>query len=210
MHYGGTEVTSSQDRALFMMSYFVELFQTWGTLSPSSALALGLFFAMAAFIVFPRTVFIVTAGATFGLWAAPIILVGGTAGCVLAFLLSRYVASNWVRRKLERKPELIAIARAVDDDGWRIIALMRLGVPVPGSLQNYLFGLTKIDLLTFAISTFIFTSPQIFLFTFLGATGRASLLDNQPLSFTIATIVLTVAIMALISWRVKQILRVKV
>src|SRR3954451_22828569 len=132
-----------------------------------------------------------------------------SAGSGLALALSRHTAAGWVRRKLARRPHLDAVARAVDLEGWRIIALMRLGVPVPGSVQNFLFGLTRIDLATYAISTLVFASPQVFLFAYLGATGRASLLEDQPPGFLLLSAALTLVAMLLISWRVKRILRAR-
>jgi uncharacterized membrane protein YdjX (TVP38/TMEM64 family) len=185
-------------------------FQHLGDLTLLSAASLGLFFVLAAFVVFPRTLLILTAGATFGLNAAPIILLGGTAGGVLAFALSRYIAADWFRRRLDKKPMLRAVAQAVDDEGWRIVALMRLGAPVPSALQNYLFGLTNINIVTYSISTLIFSAPQILLFSFLGATGRASIVNDRSsgvsLGFSLLGIVLAIAIITLISWRVRTLL----
>src|SRR5207244_773917 len=162
------------------------------------------------FVIFPRTLLILAAGATFGLAAAPIILLSGTTGGILAFSSSRYIASNWFRRKLATRPILRVIAQAVDDDGWRIIALMRLGAPLPSALQNYLFGLTNVSIVTYSIATLVFSAPQVFLFSFLGATGRASLLQDGssglPLGFSLVAISLAVAIIALISWRVRTLL----
>ena len=66
---------------------------------------------------------------------------------------------------------LRAIARAVDDEGWRIIALMRLGAPLPSAVQNYLFGLTNINIVTYAVATLIFSSPQVILCAFLERTA---------------------------------------
>jgi hypothetical protein len=81
-------------------------------------------------------------------------------GGALAFLLSRYIAADWFRRKLKQRPNLDAVAEAVDKEGWRIIALMRLGAPVPRALQNYLFGLTRIKLITFILVTLSSTLPK--------------------------------------------------
>ncbi|MGL9620801.1 VTT domain-containing protein [Bradyrhizobium sp. U531] len=190
-----------------MTDYILEAFRGLGHPSVTSGAILALFFVLAALIVFPRTILIVAAGASFGIGAAPIILVAGTAGGTLAFLLARYIASEWFRQKLERRSKLEAIAQAVDKEGWRIVALMRLGAPLPSALQNYLFGLTKIRLVSFILATLVFSAPQVFLFTFLGATGRASLLDDKPIELAILPIILTVAIIALISWRVQKLLR---
>src|SRR5215475_3779930 len=92
----------------------VEWLQRLGELSAWSALALGLFFAAVGLVVLPRTPLIVAAGATFGLAAIPIILVGGTLGSIVAFLLSRSIASHRFQRWLERHPSLQAVAHAVD------------------------------------------------------------------------------------------------
>ncbi len=168
-------------------------------------MAVGLVFLAMAFIVLPRTPLICAAGAAFGWKVAGIILLSGTIGAILAFLTSRYVASNWFRKRLEGKPNFGVIAQAVDEEGWRIIALMRLGVPLPGALQNYLFGLTRIDISTYSISTFVFTAPQVFLYSFLGATGRASLLDEN-LGISLIAMALIMATVALIAWRVRVLL----
>ncbi len=186
-------------------------FQQMGDLTVAPAMALGLFFLAAALITFPRTLLVLTAGATFGLSAAPIILLGGTIGAILAFSLSRYVASAWFRRKLQSRPVLHAVAQAVDDEGWRIVALVRLGAPIPSVLQNYAFGLTNIGIVTYGAATLAFTAPQIFLFCFLGATGRAAVLDDGSsavrLGSLLIVIALTSAIIAIIFWRVRSLLR---
>ncbi len=187
-----------------MTEHIVELFQTWGHLSLTSGTALALFFFLAALVIFPRTVLIVAAGASFGTGAAPIILVAGTAGGTVAFLLSRHIASSWFRRKIAERANLEAIADAVDREGWRVVALMRLGVPVPSALQNYLFGLTRINLIAYILATLVFSSPQVFLFSFLGATGRASLLEDKPIGLTLVSILATVGVIALLAWRVRK------
>ena len=171
-------------------------------------MALSLVFLLMAFIVVPRTPLICAAGAAFGWKVAGIILVSGTVGAILAFLISRYVAASWFRRKLDRMPTFGVIAQAVDEEGWRIIALMRLGVPLPSAVQNYLFGLTRIDIVTFAISTFVFSAPQVFLYSTLGATGRASLLGESGVhpGVLLIGILLIVATIGLLAWRVRVLL----
>jgi uncharacterized membrane protein YdjX (TVP38/TMEM64 family) len=185
----------------------IEWLERLGQLNAASALALGLFFTAIGLVVFPRTPFIIAAGATFGLSAAPIILIGGTAGSMLAFALSRYVASGRFHCWLERHQRLQAVARAVDLEGWRIVALLRLGVPIPNAATNYMLGLTRIGFSTYVLATLIFSIPQIVLFCFLGATGRASLLDGAEIPSSLISIALGAALIALISWRVRSMLR---
>jgi len=187
--------------------HIIDWVERLGQLNTASALALGLFFTAIGLVVLPRTPFIIAAGATFGLSAAPIILIGGTAGSTLAFVLSRHVASDRFYRWLERHQRLQAVARAVDLEGWRIIALLRLGVPIPNAATNYMLGLTRIGFPTYVLATLIFSIPQIVLFCFLGATGRASLLDGSALGSSLLSIALAAMLIGLISWRVKSMLR---
>lgn len=193
-----------------MTEAVIDWFHHFGVLTFTSVLALCVVFLSTAFVVVPRTLIILAAGATFGLAAAPIILLSGTIGGIFAFLSSRYIAANWFRRMLVTRPVLRAIAQAVDDEGWRIIALMRLGAPLPSAMQNYLFGLTNVDIVTYSIATFVFSAPQVFLFSFLGATGRSSLLQDGssglPLGFSLIALLLASTTVALISWRVRILL----
>src|SRR6185437_6528155 len=185
----------------------VEWFQRLGELGTWSALALGLFFAAVGLVVLPRTPLIVAAGATFGLAAAPIILVGGTLGSTVAFLLSRSVASSRFQQWLERHPSLQAVAHAVDLEGWKIVALLRLGVPIPNAATNYMLGLTLIDFFGYVVATMIFSIPQTVLFCFIGSAGRATLLDGSRALSSLVSIMLAVALITLISWRVRRVLR---
>lgn len=185
----------------------IEWVQRLGELNALSALSLGLFFAAIGLVVFPRTPFIIAAGATFGLAAAPVILIGGLAGSMLAFVLSRYVASSRFHGWLDRHPRLQAVARAVDLEGWKIIALLRLGVPIPNAATNYMLGLTRIGFATYVLATLIFSIPQIGLFCFLGASGRASLLEGAGFGSSLLSIALAAALIALISWRVRSVFR---
>jgi uncharacterized membrane protein YdjX (TVP38/TMEM64 family) len=185
----------------------VEWLQHLGELGTWSALALGLFFAAVGLVVLPRTPLIVAAGATFGLAAAPIILIGGTLGSILAFLLSRSIASHRFQRWLERHPSLLAVAHAVDLEGWKIVALLRLGVPIPNAATNYMLGLTRIGFPSYVAATMIFSIPQIVLFSFVGSAGRATLLDGSRALSSVVSIALAAALIALISWRVRSMLR---
>lgn len=70
--------------------------------------------------------------------------------------------------------------------------------------------MTNIGLLPFALITFVFTLPQIVLYAYLGASGRALLLDDGPMPLNrmvIATALVTaLIILLLVSRRVRMIL----
>ncbi|MDB5502448.1 MAG: ydjZ 1 [Tardiphaga sp.] len=195
-----------------MTSETVRWLESFGQLDLGSAAVLAALFVVAAFVPMPRVFLMLGAGAAFGLQALWVIVPSTTLGGVLAFLLARGLLRRWVERQTGRKPLWGVLAQAIDDEGWRIAALMRFWGPAPNCVQNYLFGLTHIGLLPYLLITLVFTLPQIALYTWVGASGRAILLENGELPFNpwlmglAAIVVLTIAV--LVSRRIRKILTV--
>lgn len=163
-----------------MTDSLIQFVRSFGELNVSSAAALALVFVTTGLVLVPRALLCLAAGAMFGLPAIPVILPSTTAGGVIAFLLARHLMSGRLRRQLETRPRLRVIADAVDSEGWRVVALLRVGSPLPSAVLSYLFGLTRIGLAPFTLATFFFTVPQITLYVYLGAAGRAAFFEDGP------------------------------
>jgi len=148
-------------------------------LGATSSAMLSLMFFAASFVLIPRTFLCLGAGASFGLAAVPIILPSTMLGGILAFLLARHFLAERLRIYIDARPRLARIATAVDEEGWRIVALLRFASPLPNAVQNYVFGLTRIGFLPYAITTLVFSVPQIVLYVYLGSLGRTVLLDES-------------------------------
>jgi uncharacterized membrane protein YdjX (TVP38/TMEM64 family) len=148
-------------------------------LTPFSLGALVLLFIASGFVLLPRILVCVMAGAAYGTIAIPIAIPSATTGALIAFLTARYLVREFVQRRIERRKLLSRISNAVDQEGWRIVALMRLGAPIPGAVTNYLFGLTNIGWWSYAWASFLFCIPQIILFVSLGAAGRAAIVQDS-------------------------------
>ena len=157
----------------------VDFLRQWGELSPTSAAVLALVFIAGGFVPVPRTFLTIAAGVVYGMEAVPIIIPAAAIGCLFAFLFARYLFADMLWRFVERKPKLLAIMNAVNAEGWRIIALCRLASPIPSTIQNALFGLTRIDVWTYLWATVVFSIPQAFLYAYLGAVGKAALLGES-------------------------------
>lgn len=161
----------------------VDFLRRWGELSPTSAAVLVLVFVVGGLVPVPRTFLTLAAGVVYGMKAIPIVIPATTLGCLVTFLLSRYLFGARVWRAVQNKPKVLAIMNAVEAEGWRIVALCRLASPIPSTIQNATFGLTRIGLWPFTWATFVFTIPQIVLYTYLGAIGKAALLgEGESLS----------------------------
>jgi uncharacterized membrane protein YdjX (TVP38/TMEM64 family) len=159
----------------------MQWFPDGGDLGVNSSMMLSLIFFAASFVPFPRTFLCLGAGAGFGLAVVFVILPSTMLGGILAFLSARYFFSERLHRFVDARPRLRRFATAVDEEGWRVVALLRFASPVPNAVQNYVFGLTRIGFLPFAVTTFVFSIPQIVLYVYLGSAGRAVLL-NESLS----------------------------
>jgi uncharacterized membrane protein YdjX (TVP38/TMEM64 family) len=152
----------------------------WSVEAPlTGAAMLALIFVFTGLIPIPRTLLCIASGVFFGLIAIPIILPSTTLGGIICFMLARHFLAETLRRLAVRRPGLRSLLEAVDSEGWRILALVRFGSPVPTVAQNYLFGLTRMNVWLFAATTFIFTIPQVCLYVYLGAIGRAALLEDS-------------------------------
>jgi uncharacterized membrane protein YdjX (TVP38/TMEM64 family) len=175
----------------------------------------GLAFLAAAFVAgallfIPRPPLCVAGGILFGLSAFPVALVSSTVGAILAFLISRYLFRSSFLKAINRRPKSKwrAIKDAVDIEGWRIVGLLRLASPVPGTATNYLFGLTRISLWQYTAATIAGLMPQTFLFVYLGTTGNAALRAESWFKFGVmlASVGFALAVCWLIAQRTRAIL----
>jgi site-specific recombinase XerD len=80
---------------------------------------------------------------------------------------------------------------AIDAEGWRLVALLRLASLIPGTATNYILGVTRVGLWTYTAATFIGLLPQIALFVYLGAAGRVALDDPSRSPLRIALIAIS-------------------
>ncbi|NOT39498.1 MAG: sulfurtransferase [Alphaproteobacteria bacterium] len=132
-----------------------------------------LLFGVAAVVFFPGAVFGLAGGALFGpFWGTALNVVGGTFGAILAFLIARYAASEWMAQRTGGKlKELIA---GVESEGWRFVALIRLVPIFPYNLTNYTLGLTRISFVQYVAATFVCMIPGSAAYAWLGFAGRSA------------------------------------
>ncbi|MEJ2673031.1 MAG: TVP38/TMEM64 family protein [Deltaproteobacteria bacterium] len=105
-------------------------------------------------------------GVLFGpFWGLVYVSVGSTLGAGLVFLVSRYLARDWVASKLAGT-RLMSLDDKVAQHGWKIVAFTRLVPVFSYSLLNYAFGLTRISFWHFLVATFVFMLPVTFAFVY--------------------------------------------
>jgi uncharacterized membrane protein YdjX (TVP38/TMEM64 family) len=108
-------------------------------------------------------------GVLFGpFWGVVYVSLGSTMGAGLVFLVSRYLARDWVAEKLAGT-RLISLDDKVAIHGWKIVAFTRLVPVFSYTLQNYAYGLTRIAFWPFLAATFVCMLPVTIAFVYFSA-----------------------------------------
>jgi uncharacterized membrane protein YdjX (TVP38/TMEM64 family) len=146
--------------ALFLLGRgagrYVPEFAAWvdglGIWGPA-VFVLGYATAVIAFV--PAAPLTLGAGAIFGLVRGTLYaFAAAVLGSIGAFLVSRYVARGALERRLAADRRFVAIDRAVGEQGFRIVFLLRLSPAFPFTLLNYALGLTRVTLADYALASF--------------------------------------------------------
>ena len=156
------------------LSEWVNLIRTWVL----SLGVLGIILFILAYVVLttvlaPVSLLSITAGLAYGPWGVPLVVLSATLAAVVAFLLGRHIAHEKVSRWIDRDPRLNSLNIAVSEQGWKVVFLVRLSPLIPFGLQNYLFSLTGVKVVPYAIATAVGILPGSALYVYIGVMGQA-------------------------------------
>ncbi len=147
---------------------------------PWGPIAFMAIYALATVALLPGTVMTLAGGALFGPAAGTFYnLTGATVGATAAFLVSRYLAADWVRSRLGARAE--QLIEGVEREDWRFVAFVRLVPLIPFNLLNYALGLTRVRVSRYVIASYITMLPGTLAYTYLGYAGRAALAGHTGL-----------------------------
>ena len=146
-------------------------------LGPWAPLAHIALFGLATLLFIPGALFGLAGGALFGpLLGTALNLVGATLGATAAFLVGRYLAGDWVRRRAG--PRLARLIAGVEAEGWRFVAFVRLVPLFPFNLTNYALRLTRISLKHYVLASLVCMAPGTLAYAWLGHAGREAAAGN--------------------------------
>ncbi|AUC61208.1 DedA family protein, putative [Cyanobacterium sp. HL-69] len=157
---------------------------------------------VATLLFIPGSLLTMKGGCLYGtVWGTFYVLIAAILGAIFAFLLGRYFCRDLVLKKLEKYPKFKAVDRAIAQEGWKIVFLMRLSPLFPFNLLNYLLGITTISLRDYLIGS-LGMFPGVFAYVYIGslATDLASVdrLNDAP-NNTSQFLALTLRIMGLLA-----------
>jgi uncharacterized membrane protein YdjX (TVP38/TMEM64 family) len=127
------------------------------------------------------------------------------AGATFAFLVARYVARDWVTRRLKKYPQAAVIDRAIEKNGFKAVVLLRLQPVLPFNILNYALGLTSIRLRDYMLASWIGMFPATVLYVYLGSIMNdiSDLMRGRPNSGMAGRLLLwggLAAIVVLVWW----------
>lgn len=121
-----------------------------------------------AFMIPIATLFSLAAGFMFGaFWGTLIAVFGATLGAVASFYVARFILGASLQSKYAK--ELERFNQEFETNGYSYLFALRLLPIFPFFLINLLCGLTRIDVKTFFITTFIGIIPGGFAYTYAGS-----------------------------------------
>jgi len=155
-----------------------------------------LLYAVGTVLFFPGTILTLAGGALFGPVAGTFYnLTGATIGAALAFVVSRYLAADWVEKKTGKR--LQQLQDGVEKEGWRFVAFVRLVPLFPFNLLNYALGLTRIRFSHYLIASYIFMLPGAIAYTYLGYAGKEAIGGGEGL---VQKVLLALALLAIVAF----------
>ncbi len=131
-----------------------------------------LLYVAACVFLLPGFILTLGAGAIYGVvYGTALVSVSSTLGATAAFLVGRYLARDWIGRKIERNPKFKAVDEAVAREGWKIVGLTRLSPLFPFNFLNYAYGLTRVSLRDYFFASWIGMLPGTIVYVYVGSAA---------------------------------------
>ncbi|XP_019163867.1 PREDICTED: uncharacterized protein LOC109160140 [Ipomoea nil] len=133
-------------------------------------------------LAIPAIPLTMSAGLLFGSVIGTIIVsISGTVAASVAFLIARYFARDRILKLVEGNKKFLAIDKAIGENGFKVVTLLRLSPLLPFSLGNYLYGLTSVKFVPYVLGSWLGMLPGTWAYVSAGAFGRAIIQDESSI-----------------------------
>eukprot|EP00878_Enallax_costatus_P004668 GHUV01004916.1.p1 GENE.GHUV01004916.1~~GHUV01004916.1.p1 ORF type:complete len:449 (+),score=138.08 GHUV01004916.1:667-2013(+) len=118
----------------------------------------------------PPALLAACAGAIYGfLVAIPLVWFCAVLGETVSFLLGRFLLKKWVAELTADWPMWTALNAALKEDGWKLVALLRVSPVVPFSLLNYALGSSSLPFSHYFWPSVCGIVPGLVIYVWLGS-----------------------------------------
>ena len=127
-----------------------------------------LVYIFACVLMLPGSALTIVAGIAFGpVLGGLLALFAATLGATAAFIVARFLLRNAILSKFGNNPIFKKIDDGVAQNGTSFLILTRLVPVFPFSLQNFAYGLTGINLMTYSLVSLVTMAPGAFIFAYM-------------------------------------------
>ena len=145
------------------------------------AIVVGLGYAIATVLMIPGSLVTLLIGAIYGPWiGTAVVSPASVLGAALAFQLGRGVFRGAIENKMAGNVRFAALQGAIEEQGFKILTLVRLSPVFPFTVVNYAFGLTRVSFSTYVLGSFLGMLPGTLMYVYLGsAVGDIATLSSE-------------------------------
>jgi uncharacterized membrane protein YdjX (TVP38/TMEM64 family) len=130
-------------------------------------------YTAASILIIPGTILTLAAGFIFGIPTGIFLVsVGSLTGAASAFIVGRFLARDWVSKRIKSFPSFEVLDKATRHKGFIIVLLTRLSPLFPFNLLNYAFGLTAVRFRDYVLASWIGMAPAIVLYVYVGSVAE--------------------------------------
>ncbi len=124
----------------------------------------------------PAALLTLAAGAIYGVVTGTILVsISSVTAATIAFLLAKTIFREKVTAMTSGNAKFQSLNRAIEKEGPRIVALVRLSPVFPFTFINYAFGLTPVRTLSYVLASWIAMLPGTLAYVYFGsAVGDAA------------------------------------
>lgn len=154
-----------------------------------------LFYATGPSLFIPSLPLTLGAGFLWGpFWGVVFSITGATSGASVAFLISRYLMADTIKRRFGYD-KWKWLKEKVERHGWKAVAFARLLPVLPFPVLNYMFGVTPIPFIHYLWASFVFMLPACIAYVAFGSSMGELILKGSLKGLVIGIIVASVAML---------------
>ncbi|HJP34860.1 MAG TPA: TVP38/TMEM64 family protein [Gammaproteobacteria bacterium] len=130
-------------------------------------------YIVATVFVIPASIFTLAGGFVFGLPLGIMLAsVGSVLGASVAFLVGRFLARDWVAKRIASLPQFRALDMATRHEGFVIVFLARLSPLFPFNLINYGLALTSVRFRDYFFGSWAGMLPVTILYVYISSVAK--------------------------------------
>ena len=149
------------------------------SMGPLGYLYFGAAYTVAEILAIPAIPLTASAGYLFGVRdGTAVVLVSASIAAAVSFVIGRTFLRSYVEKALEDYPDFKKIDKAIGEEGFKLMLLLRVSPIFPFALSNYLYGVTSIRFWPYFWGTMIGFFPGTVAYVYTGDIGKSLTLGS--------------------------------